>query len=77
MEKMSHALERDYYEYSKEYKFSEEIDDALEGDYVSNKPMYTEGTLKCVALFLLIAPDATPEEVLSQARYFNAAHAIT
>jgi len=71
---MSHLLRREYAYYSWEHDFPEEVDQALEDDYVRNRSMYADTTLKCVALLLIVAPDAGPAEVLSLVRGHHQRH---
>lgn len=61
---MSHQLKREYAEYSRNYDFSEKIEQALEDDYAENKYMYSESTLPALKLMLLLCPEATPQDVL-------------
>ena len=65
---MSHQLKREYAEYSWNYDFSEEIEQALEDDYAENKYMYSEKTLPALKLMLFLCPDLTPQEVLDFVR---------
>ena len=76
---MSHALRREYAYYSWQYNFPDEIEQALEDNYVECKFMYSENTLKGVAAMLLLHSVVSPQHVLDyvraeyQSRKFSAA----
>lgn len=65
---MSHALRREYATYSWDCEFPDEIEQALEDDYVENKSMYSEETLTDIKMCLLLVPDASPQDVLEWIR---------
>lgn len=47
------------------YDFPQNVENALENDYAEHPHLYRNETLKQVAALLLIAPDSSPEQVLS------------
>lgn len=58
----------EYAELSRNHDFPDEIEIALENDYVANKELYSEGVLKGLALWLCIAPNASPQDVVNAVR---------
>ncbi len=65
---MSHALRREYAYYSWQCNFPDEIEQALEDDYVECKFMYSENTLECIAAMLLLHSEVSPQYVLDLVR---------
>jgi hypothetical protein len=54
----------EYVRLSWDHEFPPSIEAALEKDYVKNHHMYTEDTIKQIATLLLIAPDASADQVI-------------
>lgn len=69
--KTTTELRTDYAFFSWHYEFPPEIEVALENDYVANQHLYDVGILKRVATLLLIAPDISPQCVLSEVRRYQ------
>lgn len=61
-------LRIEYVEYSWKYDFPEEIELALENDYVKNNHLYDKNTLGCIAVILLISPDIGGSQLIKLVR---------
>lgn len=53
---------------SRNFNFPDEIEVALENDYVANRHLYDEAVLKNVAALLLIVSNISPQDVLNAVR---------
>lgn len=58
----------EYAELSWNHDFPNEIEIALENDYVANKELYSEEVLQGLRLHLLLDRDASPQDVLNAVR---------
>lgn len=61
-------LRIEYVEYSWEYDFPEEIELALENDYVKNHKLYDKSTLGRIMMYLLVCPDIDASQIVELAR---------
>lgn len=58
----------EYADLSRDFEFPEEIEAAIEEDFVENPDLYDLHTIKIIATYLLICPETKPSEVLKLAR---------
>lgn len=61
-------LKLEYIKLSWDYEFPEVIECALEEDYVKNKALYNENTLKIIKFYLLVCPDIGADKILEIVR---------
>lgn len=61
------ALKLQYAERTWDYNFSEELELALEEDYVVNPDIYTDETFELIRAMLVLAPDYDPKLILKVA----------
>ncbi len=54
----------EYANLSRDFEFPEEIEKAVENDYVENQHLYNIDTIKLIAVYLLIYPDIDPKYLL-------------
>lgn len=61
-------LRNEFYDRTKRYNFSEDIEGALMADYLVNFYLYTDRVLNEIRLRCLVGLDASSEELLTQVR---------
>lgn len=64
----STKLKWEYYQRSRAYELSDDIELALENDYVKNNGSYTDETFKKIQLISLISPNVSASEILKFVR---------
>lgn len=58
----------EYCERTKDFDFSEDLDDLIEKDYVIHRVQYTDEFFNLLRMNFLMDPDAEPAEILRTAK---------
>ena len=59
------------YDLTKDHDIPENIQTAIECDYVNNRHLYSEATIKYIRCLILICPTIEPDNVLEKVRKFS------
>mgnify|MGYP000120815266 CR=1 FL=1 len=64
-------LRMEYAERTLSFELPDDIEQAIENDYVTNRSVYTDRILKVIQMIYFIHPEVTPQEMLMHVRRAN------
>jgi hypothetical protein len=64
-------LRQQYAEKSKKFDYPEQVDEAIENDYVRNSNLYVGDIFEYIETLCLLCPDITPELLLKKIRDYD------